>query len=360
MAPSGILDDTPGGHLAGDSLRAKVCHFVRARLLSAFSFLAINSNQSDACILLNCCFERMAYLTLQPDSLWIEPVYDDLEVKRNAEKSYQAEVFFHICEKFAQHKTYVDRVQLQSQFQFDLQKYISQVPINIRSTHFKTEMYNPKNSHLNLQILQTFFSSTEFLKITKYIYELSRFYLLLHQTYAQLIKRDNFIEITLKQLHDRAKEHLTNYTYAQRRNEARNHMDIITKGIEAVNAYHTFTNGLIQPGPCNQTQHFTKISIDTPVHFLVTNENPDEGDIIMQILRFSIQIFISVETPLSFLDKSRTLEKYCILESLYFEKHRMITIVRKCVLRSKFKEPTCPFISKYIDLYLKDSRRLSQ
>lgn len=228
----------------------------------------------------------MAYLTLQPDNFWIEPVYNDLEVKRNAEQTYQEEVFFYIHEKLAQHKTYVDRVQLQSPFQFELQKYISQAPINVRSTHFKTEMYNPRNAHLNLQILQKFFNSTEFLTITKYIYELSRFYILLHQTYAQLIERDNFSETTLKQLHDRAKEHLTNYTHAQRQNEAKNHMDIIKKGIEAVNAYHTFTGGLIQPGPCNRTQHFMEISVDTPVHYLVTNENPNEGDIVMRILRY--------------------------------------------------------------------------
>jgi hypothetical protein len=292
LSPSAIADNTPAGRMGGDCLRAKVCHFVRARLFSVFNFLAIRSNQDDACILLNCCFERMAHLTVHQRQSWIKPIYSDINDKLNAEKRYQNEVFYYINQQFAEYKTYIDRVQLQSQIQFDLQKYTSQMPITVQTIHFKTEMYNPRNSHLALRVLQKFIDSTEFLKMTKHIYELSRFYLLLHQTYAQLIDREKFYEITLKELHERAKEHLSNYACWHRRNEAKNHMDIIKKGIEAVNAYHTFTSGLIRPGPCDETQRFTEISLTTQIHYLVTNENPDEGDIIMRILRYCIKMLL--------------------------------------------------------------------
>ncbi|CAF3638441.1 unnamed protein product [Rotaria sp. Silwood1] len=230
----------------------------------------------------------MAYLTVDQRNSWIKPTYQDFQSKLNAEKNYQNEVFYPIYHQLAEYKTYVDRLQLQSQIQFDLQQYISQIPVNVQTIHFKTEMYNPKNAHLSLRVLQQFIDSAEFLSMTKHIYELSRFYLLLHQTYAQLIEREKVWDITLKELHDRAKEHLSNFTCWHRRSEAKNHMDIITKGIEAVNAYHTFTNGLIRPGPCDETQRFTEISLSTPVLCLITNENPDEGDIIMRILRISI------------------------------------------------------------------------
>lgn len=282
--------------MGGNSLRAKVCHFIRARLFSVFNFSAIRSNQYDACILFNCCFERMAYLTVNQENSWIKSVYRDYNDKLNAEKNYQNEVFYDRYRRFADYKTYVDRLQLQSQIQFDLQQYISQMPITVQTIYFKTEMYNPKNAHLSLRVLQQFIDSTEFLTITKHIYELSRFYLLLHQTYAQLIEREKVWEITLKELYDRGKEHLNNYTCWRRRSEAKNHMDIIMKGIEAVNAYHTFTNGLIRPGPCDETQRFTEISLSTPVHCLITNENPDEGDIIMRILRYRIKLFTVTNT----------------------------------------------------------------
>ncbi|CAF1064818.1 unnamed protein product [Adineta steineri] len=288
LSPGAISDRQADCHMAGDSLRAKVCHFVRARVLSVFNFLAIRSSQDDACILLNCCFERMAYLTVLPENSWIKPVYRDFSSKVQAELSYQNEVFYNVHDHFAEYKTYVDRLQLQSQIQFDLQQYTSQIPLIIQESHFKTEIHNPKNAQLCLRILQQFMDSTESFSITKHVYELSRFYLLLHQTYAHLIEREQISEITLKVLHDRAKEHLNNYTCWHRRNEARNHMDIIIQGIEAVNAYHTYTNGLIRPGPCDITQHFTKITLDTPVHYLITSENPDEGDLIMRILSILI------------------------------------------------------------------------
>ncbi|CAF4614082.1 unnamed protein product, partial [Didymodactylos carnosus] len=39
--------------MAGTEDRTRVCHFVRARLLSTMSFLSIRSNRDDACIILN-------------------------------------------------------------------------------------------------------------------------------------------------------------------------------------------------------------------------------------------------------------------------------------------------------------------
>ncbi|UJR16744.1 hypothetical protein I4U23_003644 [Adineta vaga] len=284
LSPNAIADRQADCHMAGDSLRAKVCHFVRARLLSVFNFLAINSNQDDACILLNCCFERMAYLTGQQEHSWIKPLYRDFSSKVQAELNYQNEVFYNIHERLPEYKRYVDQLQLQSQIQFNLQQYTSQTPMMIQTTHFKTEIHNPKIAHLSLRILEQFIDSTDLFSMTKYIYELSHFYLLLHQTYTQLIEREQVWEITLKEIHDRAKEHLNKYTCRHRRNEAQNYMDIIVKGIEAVNAYHTFTNGLIRPGPCDITTHFTEISLETPVHRLITIGNPDDEDLIMRIL----------------------------------------------------------------------------
>jgi hypothetical protein len=114
------------------------------------------------------------------------------------------------------------------------------------------------------------------------IYDLSQFYLLLHQTYTQLIERNEFLTITLKQLYDRGEK---NYNNLQYQNENRTHRSVIDNGIEAVNTYHQFANGLIRPGACDETQRFTKITFDTPVNYLVTNDNHDEGDIIMRILR---------------------------------------------------------------------------
>lgn len=278
--------------MGGNSLRAKVCHFVRARVFSVFSFLATRLSQEDACILLNCCFERMAYLTVQQENFWIKPVYENYIDKLYAEKKYQNEVFYHCHQKLTEYKPYVNQLQLQSQIQFDLQKYISQMPVIVQKIYFKTEMCSPKNAHLSLRVLKQFIDSTEFLTMTKHIYELSRFYLLLHQTYAQLVEREKVSGVTLKDLYDRGKEYLNSCTYAQRRNETKTHMDIIMKGIEAVNAYHTFTNGLIRPGACDETQRFTEISLSTPIDYLITNENPDEGDIIMRILRYRNKNFI--------------------------------------------------------------------
>jgi hypothetical protein len=117
--------------------------------------------------------------------------------------------------------------------------------------------------------------------MTRSIYDLSQFYLLLHQTYSLLIERDEFIEITLEDLSKRAEQHSN---IVDQRLRAQHH-SIIENGIKAVNLYHTFADGLIQPGACDETQRFDKVSNQTPIHYLVTNENHDEGDIVMRILR---------------------------------------------------------------------------
>jgi hypothetical protein len=159
------------------------------------------------------------------------------------------------------------------------------MPMIIQFTHFKTELHRPKNSLLSLKILQHIFNSFDFLKITKLIYDLSQFYLLLHQTYTQLIERGEFLTINLKELYDRGQKYYNRSHYQQYQNENKTHRSIIENGIAAVNSYHEFADGLIRPGACDETQRFALISFESPVQYLVTNENPDEGDIIMRILR---------------------------------------------------------------------------
>jgi hypothetical protein len=162
------------------------------------------------------------------------------------------------------------------------------MPILIQFIHFKTELCNPKNSQFSLNILRNILDSFDFLKITHFIYDLSQFYLLLHQTYTQLIEREEFSVVTLKELYERGQKHHENsnrLTYPDQNNQQ---LLIIENGIKAVNAYHKFADGLIRPGACDETQRFTTISIDTPIHYLVTTENHDEGDIIMRILRYDL------------------------------------------------------------------------
>lgn len=270
------MDVTPVFHLAGNSIRAKVCQFVCTRILSTYHFLSTQFNLNDACILLTCSFERMACLT-QNQSSWINPLYRTLHSQHRAERRYQKEVFYFVHEKLMQYKTVVSQLNLQSEIQRNLQNFIDQMPIIIQFTHFKTELHRPRDSLASLKILQHVLNSFDFLKITRLISDLSQFYLLLHQTYSQLIERDEFHGMTLKELYDRGEKY--------RQNENKSHRTIIDNGINAVNAYHQFAGGLIRPGACDETQRFTTISFDTPVHYLVTNENHDEGDIIMRILR---------------------------------------------------------------------------
>jgi hypothetical protein len=123
------------------------------------------------------------------------------------------------------------------------------------------------------------------MKITKLITRLARFYILLHQTYTQLIKEDEFFEISLKELHARANKRSEQFYDSYDQNEKENHRDIIDHGIEAVNAYHRFSQGLIRPGACDQTERFKPIEFDTPANYLLTTNNADDGNIVMRILR---------------------------------------------------------------------------
>jgi hypothetical protein len=296
LAPSAIADNTPEGRIAGNNERTKVCHFVRARLMSTFSFLSIHSNPDNACILLGRCFEKIAFLTMDQRDSWIKPLYITLDDELRAETEYQSHVFFPAYQSVAKHKTYINEVQLSSEIQNSLHKFITQMPITIEFLHFKTELCNPTHSYLSLKIIKQVLDSTDFLKMTKYIPDLSQFYLLLHQTYTQLIERDEFFTITLQELYDRVQKHLVNSHHQKYRHETNNHSIIISKGIEAINAYHHFTNGLIRPGACDETQRFSTVSCDTTVHHFVTTENHDEGDIIMRILRY----IFSLKTILKF------------------------------------------------------------
>jgi methionyl-tRNA synthetase len=86
--------------------------------------------------------------------------------------------------------------------------------------------------------------------------------------------------MTLKQLYERSENQSKN-SYQNNK-----HFSIIENGIKAVNIYHKFSNGRIQPGACDETQRFITISIDTSISYLITTDNHDEGDIIMRILRY--------------------------------------------------------------------------
>ncbi|CAF1380067.1 unnamed protein product, partial [Rotaria sordida] len=290
LAAHAIADDTAVCRLAGNNDRTKVCHFVRARLLSTFNFLSIRSNQDDACILLNRCLEQMAFLTInhqQIENSWIKPIFHTLNDELKAEQAYQNQIFYFVHEKLVEYKTYINQLNLQSQIQTNLQDFINQMPIIIQFLHFKTELHNPIHSKLPIKILRHILDSMDFLKITKWIYNLSQFYLLLHQTYTQLIEQDEFHKITLEELYNRGQKHYNEPHHFQYYHRNNNYSLIIDKGIEAVNAYHSFTDGLIRPGACDQTQRFTKITRETPIHYLVTTANYDEGDIVMRILSFT-------------------------------------------------------------------------
>jgi hypothetical protein len=291
LAPNAIADNTAVCRLAGNSDRTKVCHFIRARLLSTFNFLSIRSNQDDACIILNRCFEQMAFLTIhhqQVENAWIKPIFNTVNDQLKAEQEYQNHVFYFVHQNLAEYKAYINQLNLQSQIQTNLQNFITCMPITVQFLHFKTELHNPIYSQLPLKILRHVLDSIDFLKMTKWIYDLSQFYLLLHQTYTQLIERDEFHTITLEELYQRGQRHSNEPHHFQHHNKNSNYSMIIENGIQAVNAYHQFTDGLIRPGACDLTQRFTKMTRHTPVHYLVTTSNHDEGDIVMRILRYYI------------------------------------------------------------------------
>lgn len=269
--------------MAGSNLRAKVCHFVRARLLSVYNFLSMHFGQEDACLLFNRCFEQYAQFSRQRDQyLWINSHYRSFEEKFQAEREFQDKIFYSVHQNLAEHKKITSSLQVQNEIQSALQVYSSQTPMLVEFNHFKIELSNPRAAHLPLKILQRFLGSLDFLKITHYIYNLSQFNLLLHRTFNRMIEENEFFRITLQELYERACQFL--------KIDRNSHLDItydriIKDGIEAVNAYHKFADGLIRPGPCDLTQRFQTISRETPVNYLVRTENEDEGNIIQRILR---------------------------------------------------------------------------
>ncbi len=288
LSDDAIADTTADVRLIGNDIRTKVCHFVRARVLATFSFLSILSNRNDACILLNRCFEKFAFLTVnhqENEGSWIKPTYETVTDKYEAEEEYLKNVFYPVYKQLPEHKSYIYDLCLKTQLQKNIQDFISQMSIDIQFSQFKTELNNPKYLQLPLNILRRTLNSPDFFKMTKYIHDLSKFYVLLHQTYARLIEQDEFLEVKLQQLYELGKKHYKNMQQTQLLNGNKSHQSIIDNGIKAINEYHKFAGGLIRPGACNETQHFLAIDMNTLVSYLVTTSNHDESDIVGRILR---------------------------------------------------------------------------
>ena len=143
----------------------------------------------------------------------------------------------------ADHRKLVNSLNLQSQIQKALQDYTSEMPILIEFQHFKTELCNPKYAALPLTVLRRLLDSFDFLKITQFIYDLSQFHLLVNRTYTQLIEQEEFLIVTLDDLFERGQRQTHRFPQANQRDK---HLAIINRGIEAVNAYHDFADGLIR------------------------------------------------------------------------------------------------------------------
>ena len=250
-----------------------------ARLLSTFHFLSLRLNHDDTCILLTRCFERMAYLTTDDSQEWIKPTYKSIAEKQNAEENFKDDVFFFVFDNLSSYKDDINERILQSQIQCNLQRFTNQMPLILDYQHFQTAL-NRSNAQLSscLSVLRHILDSFDILKVTKSITHLARFYLLIHQNYTQLIQQNELFTITLKELYERAEK-------SENPSEKEDHLVIINNGIESVNSYHQFAEGFIQPGACHQTQRFEKINFDTPLNYLLTIDNQDEGNIIMRILR---------------------------------------------------------------------------
>ncbi|CAF4435748.1 unnamed protein product, partial [Adineta steineri] len=151
----------------------------------------LQSNQDDACLLFNRCFELFAQQSHQPDeNPWIQPIYTTINEEREAEKEFQQNTFYPTYQKLNDYKQIINILQSKTEVQTKLQNYITQMPIRIEIIHFKTELSNPESIKLPLKILRQLFDSFEFLKMTRLIYPLSQFHILLHRTFAQLIERE--------------------------------------------------------------------------------------------------------------------------------------------------------------------------
>ncbi|CAF3688664.1 unnamed protein product [Rotaria sordida] len=242
----------------------------------------------------------MALMTINQQNSWIKSIYSTLEDKLEAEKEYQIQIFYPVYQKLAAYRSYINHLNLQSQIQANLRDFINQLPITVQFKHFKTELHNPSHSELPLKILEHVLDSIDFLKMTKHIYDLGQFYLLLHQTYTQLIERDEFLTIDLHELVQRGQKH---YNHCYHHSEKKNHSKIIENGLNAINTYHSFTGGLIRPGACDETQYFETVTPKTPVHYLVTTGNHDEGDIIMRILSNNTGVITLTDNDYSWIEQ---------------------------------------------------------
>lgn len=271
-----------------NDLRTEICHFVQARVLAAFSFLSKFSNQNDACVLVNRCFEKLTSITVnhqENNDSWIKPIYKSLNDQHNAEKRYLEDVFYPIHEQLSEYKSYIDCLCLKTQLQKSVQDFTRQMPINLQLSHFQTELNNPKYLQLPLNILRRVLNSSSSFKMTKYIHDLSEFYFLLHQTYTQLIEQDKFFNSTLKELYELGLKHYKNIQQTQFLHGNKSHQSIIDNGIKAINEYHKLTGGLIRPGTCDKTQQFIPIDMESQVSYLVSTNNHGEDGIVWRILR---------------------------------------------------------------------------
>ena len=283
LASSAINQTAVIEHIDDRSDRAKTCSFVCTRLLSTNLFLSLQSNQDDACLLFNRCFELFAQQSHQLDqNPWIQPVYTTINEEREAEKEFQKKIFYPTYQKLVDYKQIINTIQSKTEVQAKLQNYITQTPILIEIIHFKTELSNPESIKLPLMILRRLFDSFEFLKMTRFIYALSQFHILLHRTFAQLIEREKFLKVSLEELYERACQSSNRLHQPNQQNK---YKTIIENGIEAVNTYHQFADGQIRPGACDLTQRFETISMKTKVNYLVETDNHEDGNIIMRILR---------------------------------------------------------------------------
>ncbi|CAF3815136.1 unnamed protein product, partial [Rotaria magnacalcarata] len=263
-------------------LRGKVCYFVCTRLLATNMFLETQRNQDDACLLYNRCFELFAQFTRQLNQYpWIKPLYTNNNEKLLAENEFQSKIFYVTQKKLDEYKKTIDCIQSQSDAQTKLQNFITEKPIIIENIHFRIELCSPESSLLPLTILRRLLESFEILKMTRYIYALAQFHILLHRTFTQLIEQEEFYDITLNEVYKRASQSRNPLIQISQEEKYRK---IIDNGIEAFNAYHKFTNGQIRPGACDITQGFETISIDTPIGDLVETENYDQGNFVMRIL----------------------------------------------------------------------------
>jgi len=288
LAKHAVGNKEATGRMAGADIRSKVCHFVRARLLSTFHFLSIRSNVDEACILLNHCFEKLAFLTVnhqQTNSSWIKSVYQTLDDQHDAEKLYADQVFYSTYKQLPKWKSAIDDLCLKTGLQMILRKFLSQMPIDVQISDFKAELNKPEYSQLSLNVLRLCLNSSDLLQMTKHIHDLTKFYVLLHQNYAKLIEQSEFHDISLNDLCKRGKKHYRNVQRIQAFDEYKSHEKIIDYGMKAVNEYHKFADGYIRPGACDETQHFLPIDETTSISYLVTTDNHDESDIILRILR---------------------------------------------------------------------------